>query len=192
MGGKPALPQTGHLRALTEAQNLGTHTEAALCRRGRSVRLNNKCRRAERRLPCLPADWFASPSRSGNRGRLRGPRARQGQHGSRSDPASRRQAASASRFLDTAWFRRGKRFDSSPMAKSGSQGAGTRLPDPRPVGGATAARVRYAVSFSSLPAPRPVFRRRLSAPGIPPGGRAGSSISPAGETPVRGRQAEDA
>ena len=55
------------------------------------------------------------------------------------------------------------------------------LPAPRPASpGSCCPRVPFTAGARAfrlaLPAPRPVFRRGLSTPGIPPGGRAGSSI----------------
>lgn len=55
------------------------------------------------------------------------------------------------------------------------------LPAPSPTSpGSCCPRVPFTAGARAfrftLPAPRPVFRRGLSTPGIPPGGRAGSSV----------------
>lgn len=55
------------------------------------------------------------------------------------------------------------------------------LPAPRPASpGSCCPRVPFTAGARAfrftLPAPRPAFRRGLPAPGIPPGGRAGSSL----------------
>lgn len=94
--GSLPLPQTGHLRALSEAKNLGTHTGSVLCQHGRSVRLN-----------IVPSSWDApsvlkcglvSVSFAFGNLRLFARRGTRGKRGSWFDPVSRRQAASTSRF----------------------------------------------------------------------------------------------
>ena len=63
----------------------------------------------------------------------------------------------------------------------GAESRHRALPAPRPTSpGSCCPRVPFTADARAfrftLPAPRPVFRRGLSTQGIPPGGRAGSSI----------------
>ena len=65
-------------------------------------------------------------------------------------------------------------------AHGGAEPRHRALPAPRPTSpGSCCPRVPFTTGARAfrlaLPAPRPVFRRGLSTPGIPPGGRAGSS-----------------
>ena len=66
-------------------------------------------------------------------------------------------------------------------AHGGAESRHRTLPAPRPASpGSCCPRVPFTAGARAfrlaLPAPRPVFRRGLSTPGIPPGGRAGSSL----------------
>ena len=78
----------------------------------------------------------------------------------------------------TAWRISGT---ACPRPHGGAESRHRALPAPRPTSpGSCCPRVPFTAGARAfrftLPAPRPVFRRGLSTQGIPPGGRAGSSI----------------